>query len=118
MALTGTTYHLVAWVRNAPEGVDGQLRRGALGLRGRPTTIGTATRVGTTDTYEFHWPAAGAPPEGEQVLIATLSSGGATPLATDTETVMVNERDPSPLINPRKHKARRSRSRRPPTAGR
>jgi hypothetical protein len=96
---TGTTYHLVAWVRNAPEGstVNFSWRTGASGT---PNNIGTATRVGTTDTFELFWPAETAPPEGEQVLVATLLSGG-TVQATDTETVMVNQRDATPQIDPR-----------------
>jgi hypothetical protein len=90
---TGTTYHLVAWVRNAAEGstVSFAWRTGT----GTLNNIGTATRVGSTDTYELFWPATTPPPEGEQVLVATLTSGGTTQ-ATDTETVMVNQRNEEP----------------------
>ena len=90
---TGTSYHLVAWVRNAA--ADATVTFAWRTGTGTPTTIGTATRVGSTETFEFHWPAAAAPPEGNQVLVATLTQGGAT-AATDTEDVVVNQRDEDP----------------------
>lgn len=97
-APTGTSYHLVAWVASAPAGSTVTFSY-AVGS-GTPTTIGTATQVGTTDTYEFHWPGASMPADGPYNLIASLSPGGAspsaspspspTPLASDTQDVTVN----------------------------
>jgi hypothetical protein len=66
---------------------------------GTPTNIGTATRVGSTETYEFNWPASAAPADGEYDLVATLSSGGATPLASDSEEVVVNNTTEGPPDN-------------------
>lgn len=87
---TGTTsasYHLVAWVANAPAGatVSFSYRVGT----GTQTPIGTATPVGA-DTFEFHWPGTAMPPDGAYNLVASLSTGGATPAASDTEAVEVN----------------------------
>jgi hypothetical protein len=100
---TGTTYHLVAWVRNAASDATVTFSYNAEGAT--PVPIGTATRVGSTETFEFHWPSSSAPADGEYTLTATLNSGGAT--STDTETVDVNNADDEPPggLDPRTEQA-------------
>ena len=89
---TGTTYHLVAWVRNAA--TDATVTFSYKTDSSTPTTIGTATRVGSTETFEFNWPSTPAVADGAYTLTATVTSGGAT--ATDTEAITVNNTTESP----------------------
>ena len=89
---TANAYHLVAWVGLAPSNatVSFSYRSGT----GTPTPICSAVAVG--DTYHCDWTGPSMPPDGTYNLVATLSSGGATPAATDTEEIVVNNADDDP----------------------
>ncbi len=99
---TGTRYHLVAWINKTP-GVDPEVEFTVQQGAGQPLTLteGGANRavpvIGAPDTYHFYWNvAATGLVDGEATLKAVLYSGN-TPLATDSETVRINNGNPSPM---------------------
>jgi len=82
---TDASYHLVAWVNQVPTGdsVIFQYQSGS----NTPVTIGTAQRVGTSDTYELFW--SSFPADGTYTLIAVLFSNG-NEVSRDTQSARVN----------------------------
>lgn len=92
---TNNTYHLVAATRALPSNalVEFKYQSGT----GNEVSIGIATRVGTTDTFQLQW-AVGSLPDGTYTLKAILYSG-TIELARDEEEAVVNNEDdtlPSP----------------------
>ncbi|MDQ3981348.1 MAG: hypothetical protein M3271_01560, partial [Actinomycetota bacterium] len=89
---SNSTYHLVAWVKNAPAQpvVEFELRPTAVGN----TTTVTATRVGGTNTWEYNLELGGIA-DGSYSLTAQLYSG-VTPVADDAESVTVNNSELPP----------------------
>ncbi|MDQ3877605.1 MAG: hypothetical protein M3290_04550, partial [Actinomycetota bacterium] len=92
-----TAYHLNSWVSNPPanplvqyywsDGTD-------------VVPIGFATRVGTSDTFEYFWDSGSMPDDGPYQLCAVLNdfdstTQTATPVALATQDVVVNNQDPA-----------------------
>ena len=86
---TNTTYHLVAWSRAVPSNPLVEFKYQA--ASSNETTIGNATRVGNTDTFELQW-NLGTLADGDYTLKAILYSSG-TELARDEIDVVVNTED-------------------------
>lgn len=86
---TNTTYHLVAAARSVPSNplVEFKYQEGD----SNEVTIGIASRVGTTDTFELNW-AAGGLDDGTYTLKAILYNG-AVELSRDEEEVTINNSD-------------------------
>lgn len=86
---TNTTYHLVAVVREVPANatVEFKFQSGS----DNEVSIGIASRVGSTDTFEFHWSLAGVA-DGSYTLRALLFSGTAE-VSRDEIDVTVNSED-------------------------
>ena len=99
---TGQSYHLVSTVGTIPPNpnVIYQYQSGS----NTPVTIGNAQRVGSTDTWEFHWTAGQMPADGSYTLIAILTSNG-TEVARDTESVTVNNTNPATPGDPQQNQA-------------
>ena len=108
-ATTTDGYHLVAWVSGSPETpkVEFKYKEGT-----NPevpiTPASGATRIGSTDTWEFYWNLNGVPegtvgPMGPSTIsmVATLYAGSsATECDKDTENAYVNNASPSGTPNP------------------
>lgn len=86
---TNTTYHLVATTRALPANstVEFKYQEGDT----NEVSIGPATQVGVTDTFELHW-NPGTLADGTYTLKAILYSG-TVELARDEEEVVVNNED-------------------------
>ena len=90
----GRPYHLNSWVNQVPANpiVEYEL----IDADENPTTIGTATQVGT-DTFEFFWTIDEATlPDGDYTLKATLftqGTGTPTEVASDTQAVVLNNQE-------------------------
>ena len=86
---TNTTYHLVAATRALPANptVEFKYQEGTA----NEISIGIATRVGATDTFELQW-NPGTLADGAYTLKAILYSG-TVELARDEEEVTVNNED-------------------------
>ena len=86
---TNATYHLVAVTREVPADpiVEFKYQQGT----GNEVSIGIASRVGTSDTFELEWNLGGLP-DGSYTLKAIVY-GGSTEFARDEQTVTVNNAD-------------------------
>lgn len=86
---TNTTYHLVAVGRQVPDNVlvEFKYQQGSANEQ----TIGVATRVGTTDTFDMQW-NAGALADGSYTL-KVIMYAGSIELARDERNVSVNNAD-------------------------
>jgi hypothetical protein len=85
-----SAYHLVAWVGEVPSSpvVEFQYQQGS-----DPTiSIGTASRVGSSDTWELLWQDANLPDDGNYTLKAILFSG-ASEVSRHELAVEVNNQD-------------------------
>lgn len=89
---SNSTYHLVAWAKGVPASpiVEFELRPVAVG---NATTV-TATRVGSTNTWEYNL-ELGTLADGSYTLTAQLYSGN-SPVADDQESVTINNEDLPP----------------------
>lgn len=91
-----TAYHLVAWVSTVPPGavVEFQIQ----GSSGPASTIGTAARVGTSDTFELSWSIPDALADGAYTLRAILyenTGSGFQEVDRDEQEVVLNQADDS-----------------------
>jgi hypothetical protein len=85
-------YHLVAWVQEVPASPLVEFEIQSTGQN--PDTI-TATRVGSSDTWEAFYEIPDNNTDGPYVLRARLYSGG-TEVANDEKTVTINQSDVPP----------------------
>lgn len=86
---TDTTYHLVAWVSEVPNNPLVEFKFQASGSN--EFSIGTAQRVGTTDTWELNWNLADVE-DGDYVLKAILYNNDVE-ISRDEEDIVVNQDD-------------------------
>jgi hypothetical protein len=86
---TNTTYHLVAAARAVPANplVEFKYQAGSAA----ETSIGIATRVGTTDTFHLQW-SPGSLADGT-VTLKVVMYNGTIELARDEEEVTINNED-------------------------
>ena len=92
-----SSYHLVAWVANAPANPIVEFKWSPVDDDINETTIGTGTQRGN-DTWDIFWNSVPAT-DGEYEVTAILYSSGGPEVARDEEPIVVNNQD-DPKDNP------------------